>query len=71
MNNEPKFRAGEMVRDGDGEIGQIKRVLKPGLNPGTRKIENRYSVYWLAPYISIQQPEYESELLRPTNKSKE
>lgn len=70
MNKEPKLRAGEMVRDG-GEIGLIKCVLKPGLNPGTGKIENRYSVLWLAPYISIQQPEYESDLLHPKNKLKD
>lgn len=71
MNTEPKFRAGETVRDGDGEIGLIKRVLKPGVNPVTGNLENRYSVFWLAPYVSIQNPEYESDLLRPTNKSKE
>lgn len=66
MNEQPKFKNGDMVYDNySADLGEVRRVLKPGLNPRSGKIENRYSVKWFMPFEHIQQPEYESELRLP------
>lgn len=66
MTGEPMFKIGDAVYDHfSADLGIVRRVLKPGLNPRSGQIENRYSVKWILPFEQIQQPEYESELRLP------